>query len=120
VLKPPDFAVIALSLAVSVGSVIYAAQNTGGKPVLIAESRGEQWMYRMDRNAAFVIPGVLGSSTLEIKDGKAFFVDSPCANKTCVAHSPLTKVGDWSACLPNQVIIRVEGETDDAFDVMVN
>ena len=118
--KPADFVVIVLSLAISAGSVIFAARNTAGKPVLIVESQGEEWMYRMDRNADFGVPGVLGLSTLEIKDGKARFVDSPCVNKTCVAHSPLTKVGDWSACLPNQVIIRIEGEPDDGLDVVVN
>jgi hypothetical protein len=118
--KPLDFVVIALSLVVSVGSVVFATRNTGGKPVLIIESQGEAWMYRMDRNTDIEIPGVLGASTLEIKDGQARFVDSPCANKTCVAHSPLTKVGDWSACLPNQVLIRVEGEADDGLDVVVN
>jgi hypothetical protein len=100
--------------------VVFAARNTAGKPVLIIESQGESWMYRMDSNADIEIPGILGSSHLEIKDGQARFVDSPCANKTCVAHSSLTKVGDWSACLPNQVLIRIEGDSDDGLDAVVN
>ena len=44
---------------------------------------------------------------IEIKDGRVRITDSPCPNKTCISqgwHNPLV-------CLPNKVMISVEGET---------
>jgi hypothetical protein len=119
-LKPLDFLFILLSVAVSAGSVVFALQDTGGKPVLAVESPEGEWLYTLDKDADIAIPGLLGDSRLEIRDGRARFLDSPCANKVCVQHTPLSRAGDWSACLPNQVMIRIEGGADSGLDVTVN
>jgi hypothetical protein len=107
--KGADLLFLALAIGASGASLVFAAQGTAGRATLVAESPAGSYLYSLDEDAVVNIPGTLGDSALEIRGGAARFVDSPCENKLCVAHRPLSRSGDWSACLPNRVIIRVEG-----------
>lgn len=55
------------------------------------------------------MPGPLGDTLVEISGGQARVVSSPCRNQTCVAMPPVRRHGQWTACLPNQVMISVDG-----------
>jgi len=35
--------------------------------------------------------------------------DSPCRDKICVLGGWISHSGEWLACLPNSVFVRVEG-----------
>lgn len=95
-----------LGAAVFFGIKVYG--NQGEKPRIIIESPSGTWMYNLDRDISVDIPGALGDSTVEIRDGKARIVKSPCPNQTCVAAPGIFRSGEWNACLPNKVIIRVD------------
>ena len=68
-----------------------------------------------DRQLA--VTGVLGDSHIEIKHAEARFVDSPCSNKLCVLHGWLRHAGESTACLPNQVSLRILGR-DPRYDAI--
>lgn len=68
-----------------------------------------------DRQLA--VAGVLGDSHIEIKHAEARFVDSPCSNKLCVLHGWLQHAGETTACLPNQVSLRILGR-DPRYDAI--
>jgi hypothetical protein len=118
--KPLDIPVIALSALVAIGSVVFAASARGKTAVLVVSSPAGEYRYMLDKNVTAPIPGVLGDSIIVIENGRARFVDSPCENKICVLHSPLGAAGHWSACLPNQIMLRVEGVSDDGIDILTN
>lgn len=50
------------------------------------------------------------------KKGKICFYESDCPNQTCVNAGWLTKAGDRAVCLPNKVIITIEGESQEEVD----
>ena len=79
---------------------------------LIIESGENIWYYQLDKDRELKIEGILGESTIEIKDGIVFFEESPCPNKLCVQSSAITKNGEWIACLPNGVFVRIEGKDE--------
>jgi hypothetical protein len=110
-MKGSDFFFIALSLAVFLSSVIFASGGRGDAPTLVVESPRGKWLYQLAQGSAreIAIPGAMGDSTLVIEDGKVRFIDSPCENKLCVNHAPLSRNGDWNACLPNRVMVHIEG-----------
>ncbi|MCH5294353.1 MAG: NusG domain II-containing protein [Treponema sp.] len=78
-------------------------------PRLIIMSGGTEMVYSMRSDGTYRVPGALGESVIQVRDGKAFFEDSPCPNKTCVQGGPVFRANDWRACLPNDVFIRIEG-----------
>lgn len=63
------------------------------------------------------VPGVLGTSLIEIKQAHARFVASPCTNKLCILSGSLHHPGETAACLPNQVSLRILGR-DPRYDAI--
>jgi hypothetical protein len=118
--KPLDIPVIVLSALAAVCSVAFAASARGKTAVLVVSSPSGEYRYMLDKNVTAPIPGVLGDSIIAVENGRAWFVDSPCENKLCVLHSPLGAAGHWSACLPNQIMLRIEGVSDDGIDILTN
>ena len=65
----------------------------------------------LDTDRTIEIPGPLGITTVRIADSEVFVEDSPCRDKLCVQASPLKKPGEWNACMPNKIFIRIsEGQ----------
>jgi len=56
------------------------------------------------------VQGVLGTSRLEIKQGRIRFVDSPCKGKVCIQQGWLASDGQLAACLPNKIAIQLAGQ----------
>ncbi|MBP5359693.1 MAG: NusG domain II-containing protein [Treponema sp.] len=113
-----DFAVIFLCLALAVVSFVLIRAHSGGKKVLVIQSMGKEYTYPLDQDAAYQIQGRLGISVIEVSDGKVRFVESPCPTKSCVQHAAISAVGDWSACLPNEVLVQIQGEDSDGVDAL--
>lgn len=94
----------------------------GGPPsssLVVSTDRGE-WIYPLSTDRTIEAEGVLGVSVIHIEGGFAHFVESPCANKLCIAAPRIGSTGQWSACLPNGVFIRIEGsEATDEIDAFV-
>jgi hypothetical protein len=71
--------------------------------------RAGAWLYPFDVSETISVSGPLGDTIVAIDDGKAWIVSSPCRNQTCVAAPPLRRRGQWTACLPNQVLVNIDG-----------
>jgi hypothetical protein len=63
------------------------------------------------------VDGAIGTSIIEISNDRARVVDSPGPRKICVRTGWLREAGESAICLPNEVVIRVEG-ADPRFDGM--
>jgi hypothetical protein len=62
------------------------------------------------------IKGPLGETIVIIKGGSAFVEDSPCPDKLCVHMPAVSRPGQWIACLPNRVFVRVRGSSGQDVD----
>ena len=63
------------------------------------------------------IRGPLGTSILEMGADKVRLVDSPCPDHICLAMGWIASPGEMIVCLPNKIVVRIEGE--DGWDGMV-
>ena len=104
-IKPLDILIIFLVLA---GGVFFTVRGLGQKGSrIVVNAAGVKYEYSASQNGTYTVDGELGPTTFEIKDGRVRIIDSPCPSKTCISqgwHNPLV-------CLPNKVMISVEGET---------
>lgn len=107
-LKPLDFAVAAVFLCAIVISFASIKRSSGGQQYLVITAPGAQYVYSLQEDGEYQISGKAGITTVCVQEGKAFFKDSPCPNKTCVKAAPVSRTGEWSACLPNEVFLRIE------------
>lgn len=96
-----------LALTLWSGFLIYGHQSA--RVFVRIEGPEGSWLYPLDQDRFVEIKGPLGYTKIQIKDGSAQIIASPCPNQTCISGSHILHAGDWNACLPNRVIIR--GET---------
>ena len=113
-----DFLLIAAALAAAVFLGIQVYSGNSASPVLIIESPDGRWMYPADSSVEADIPGPLGMTHVVLENGAARITDSPCPNRTCIASPPISRPGTWSACLPNRVLIRIDGHDPSALDAV--
>lgn len=112
--KPLDLIILLIVLAVSVYSGLLIYGNRTGKKELVIQAPSGSWIYSLETDQAVEIPGELGTTVILIENGRARITSSPCPNKTCIAAPPISHTGEWNACLPNHVILRVDGGEDDS------
>ena len=108
-----DTAAILAAVSTVLLSSLGAVDAAGEPRVVISDGQGGEWIYPLDGDREIQVPGPLGSTTVHIHDGSVAIETSPCPNQTCVAAGSIERPGQWVACLPNQVFVRVEGGSDD-------
>ncbi|NLY50696.1 MAG: NusG domain II-containing protein [Firmicutes bacterium] len=59
------------------------------------------------------VKGPLGYSVYEGGDNRVRMVSSPCPDKVCVKRGWISASGEAIICVPNQVVIHVEGHQED-------
>jgi hypothetical protein len=103
-----DLAAFLLSLLVigALSGSAYSARS--GDPKVVVEAAGTQWVYPLKADRRLRVPGPLGEELIEIANREVFVVSSPCPNKICILQGKISRPGQWIACLPNKVFIRIE------------
>ncbi|MCX7949534.1 MAG: NusG domain II-containing protein [Treponemataceae bacterium] len=108
-LRPLDGLVVLLSV-IGVGFAFWVVyEGAQDNLQVVIEASGSRWVYPLSSIQHLAIPGPLGTTFVEIHQGEAYISDSPCPDKLCVAMGKLKKAGDWAACLPNRVFVRIAG-----------
>ncbi len=77
--------------------------------VIVIKADGKTYRYSLSQNRMITVPGTLGESVLEVKDGRVRFISAPCPNRTCMRGS-ISRYPESLVCLPNDVIVQIEGE----------
>lgn len=70
-------------------------------------------------NQVVHVEGRLGHLEVEIKDGKARVTRASCPNQICVKSGAIQYADRLIACVPNQVVIRIEGRRQRGVDAVV-
>ncbi len=75
--------------------------------------------FALEGHGEYKVEGALGDSIIEIKNGKVKMRSSPCLQKTCVHQGYIEKSGECIICVPNQVVIKVQGvREEEALDAV--
>ena len=58
------------------------------------------------------------TNTLVIKNGKADMIDADCPDLLCVHQKSISHQGETIVCLPNKVVVSIEGGTEGLVDTV--
>ncbi len=116
-LRPLDFVITIAAIAAIVVSSLSVYSAKSGPLRVVVTGRDGEWIYPLDANREIDVAGPLGTTKVEIQGKVARVEDSPCANKTCIAMGGIASAGQWVACLPNKVLVRIEGGASDGQSV---
>ncbi len=116
-LKPADILILALAI-----SAVFLAAARGKKAggILLVEAQGhtvdgkrQKIVYPLADALTFSVTGREGDIAVRIENGAASVVFAPCKNGLCVASPAIRREGEWIACVPGEVIIRITGSGKD-------
>ncbi len=105
------FDMAALLLYVAVICLVFFGtfhKGEAGKYLLIDSDRGRE-CYALKENRDIHLEGSVGKSVIRIQNGRAFFLHSDCPDGLCTGMPPISRGGEWAACLPNGVFISIGG-----------
>jgi hypothetical protein len=99
------------------GLTFYAAymayMKPQGKSLVLIRGQDREWVYPIESEVTVVVSGPMGDTTVQIRENCAWIETSPCDNHTCIAAGSVSKQGEWTACLPNNVLVIVHGIGDE-------
>lgn len=75
------------------------------------------FVYPLDQDRELDVAGPLGLSHVDIQGGAAFVHDSPCTNQICISMGKISRPGQWVACLPNRLFVRITGRAPEGREV---
>ncbi len=85
-----------------------------GEKVIISVDKTNDFVYPLNQDREIIVKGKLGEAKVVIREGKVRILDSPCPLKICENKGWISKKGDFIICVPNRIIIRIEGKKYDA------
>ena len=108
-LRPLDFVAVIVAILAVVGVSVFAYGSDADPTSVSIQSDGGEFLYPLGGQRLIEVDGPIGHTHVEISGNRVRVTESPCRDKICVAAGWLENTGDWTACLPNRVFVRVEG-----------
>ena len=108
-MKPLDWFFLALSLFLTAGTAwVVLAPSDAPLRVEVQGPEGT-FLFPLTEDRTVEAKGPLGSTEIHIAQGKVWVHDSPCINKVCIAMGAISQSGQYVACLPNRIFVRITG-----------
>ena len=85
--------------------------GTGAQAVVTVEGR-EIGRYPLSKNGTFPLNG--GTNILVVENGEAWVSEANCPDKVCMGMGKISRNGEFIACLPNRLLVVVEGAAEDS------
>ena len=90
-----------------------------GDWVVVTVNQKETTRLPLDQDQKTDVKGPIGLTEIEVKNGRARIVRSPCKNKVCIKSGYIRYADRLAACIPNRVVIRIVGKSHRGVDAVV-
>ncbi len=105
-----DRLVVLVLLLAGLGGSVWVAAAPPGRRVVVSDGIHVLFSAPLDVPRQVDLAGPLGATRLVIGADGARITASPCALKACMGMGPAHRPGDLLACLPNRILVEIEGE----------
>lgn len=105
--------------AAAIGLLLWLLLRTRGAAAVVLVDGVETARYSLDTpvDTTLQLDGD-GTNRLVIRDGRAYVTAANCPDQICVKHAGISHVGESIVCLPHKLVVRIEGASQDAPDVI--
>ena len=110
--KPWDIVIILLALSLTGFSAFRIYLKPQNMAMVTIEGQDKRWVFPLDAEETIPVAGPLGNTVVRIHGNEAWVESSPCENQICVQAGHLSGNFEFAACLPNNVLLLVEGPND--------
>lgn len=101
---------------------LFASWGVGfskGDWVVVTVNQKETIRLPLDQDQKTHVKGPIGLTEIEVKNGHARIIRSPCKNKVCIKSGYIRYADRLAACIPNRVIIRIVGKSHRGVDAVI-
>ena len=85
-------------------------QNGAGARAVVTVDGQEIGSYPLQKSGTFPLNG--GTNILVVENGEAWVSEADCPDKVCMGMGRISRNGEFIACLPNRLLIVVEGAAE--------
>lgn len=110
--------VVILVLALLSGIVFSLPGRAGGGGVDIEVSGRRDVRRPLADDGISEVSGPLGITRIELRNGRARILSSPCPLKLCQKAGWIGASGEMIVCLPNEVVVRIPGGLPGGVDAL--
>ncbi|NVM04633.1 MAG: NusG domain II-containing protein [Candidatus Helarchaeota archaeon] len=116
-LKIPDFALVVLLIVSGLFSSYYMYGNDNKDKKIIVELSGKVYgVYNLNSNRIIDLKGPQSRVKINIENGYVFVSESGCPQKICKRMGRKNRINELIVCIPNRLIIRIEGKTKNNYE----
>ena len=101
--------VAALALFFVMRSLQARDTGSGAQAVVTVEGR-EIGRYPLKKSGTFPLNG--GTNILVVENGEAWVSEANCPDKVCMGMGKISRNGEFIACLPNRLLVVIEGAAE--------
>ena len=101
---------------------LFASWGVGfskGDWVVVTVNQKETIRLPLDQDQKTQVKGPIGLTEIEVKNGHARIIRSPCKNKVCIKSGYIRYADRLAACIPNRVVIRIVGKNHRGVDAVI-
>ena len=91
--------------------VLFLIRNPGDRVQIFVDNK-ITYQYDLKKNGSYSILTTHGSLELQIKDRTVQVLTSTCPAKICKKMGKISKTNQTIVCLPNRILIRIEGKNE--------
>nr|NIS40466.1 NusG domain II-containing protein [Desulfuromonadales bacterium] len=105
--------VAGVALGCAASFALFGSAASGERVVVLVDGE-PRFVGRLDDQRTVRLQGPLGETIVSIGNGRVCVLDSPCPHKVCMGMGAVSRSGELVACVPNRLLIRIEGAVDQA------
>lgn len=113
-IKKADIILLIILILLGLASSAYLFMSKSAGDSVIVEAQGKLYgKYSLFEDKEIEVVSTDSTHTnvhISIKDGQAKVTKSSCKNQICVRHSAIKNKGESIICLPNRVVVKIEGK----------
>lgn len=111
--------ILALAALALVAWPLAASAGASAERVVITGPAGTSSL-PLDKDATVQVEGENGTVSVVIADGTVYVDHADCPDQVCVKTGRVSSTGAVIACVPNRVVLRVEGGEQREFDARIH
>ena len=109
-IRKSDILLFAGILIIGIAAFVWnTAMMEQGVEVRVVSGRGVYGIYELESDAEVIVTEGGRTNIIEVSNGTVKMQYADCPNGDCVKARAISKAGQSIVCLPNKIIITIEG-----------
>jgi len=110
-IRKADILLLIVLIITGLAATAFITMSRSDGDTVVITSGGELYgEYSLYEDREITVKSGDESNTVTISGGSVSVSEATCRNQVCVRHSAISQSGESIVCLPNRLVVRIEGK----------